>query len=204
MQLETLLTSRHSLAAVPCKPDTVDHCEQGVGRYNGRSPAGSSGKHHCSTSRTERSGGHHAAHAGRRGVPGAASTTLAPLDLWVHISMVWCMSRRLSYHHGFADDRRPSMHRLLFNSGRAHLGLVDLHGFALHDVLGVVDLGLDDHLVQLLLVRVHLRVLHRTACYVTGNDVWRCRCVQHLWLQLGVITVLPPTCFTCITVTFSL
>ena len=45
---------------------------------------------------------------------------------------------------------------------------------------------------------------HHTACYVTGNDVWRCRCIQHLWLQLAVITVLPPTCFTCITVTFSL
>jgi hypothetical protein len=30
---------------------------------------------------------------------------------------------------------------------------------ALHDVLGVIDLGLDDHLVQLLFVRLHLTVL---------------------------------------------
>ena len=39
-----------------------------------------------------------------------------------------------------------------------HLGLVNLHGLALHDVLRVIDLGLDDHLVQLLLVGLHVRV----------------------------------------------
>ena len=36
------------------------------------------------------------------------------------------------------------------------LELVNLHRLALHDILGVVDLALDDHLVQLLLVALHL------------------------------------------------
>ena len=37
------------------------------------------------------------------------------------------------------------------------LSLLDLHRLALHHVLRVVDLALDDHLMQLLLVRLHLR-----------------------------------------------
>ena len=37
-----------------------------------------------------------------------------------------------------------------------NLGLVNLQRFAFHHVLGVVDLGLDDHLVEFLFVRLHL------------------------------------------------
>mmetsp|Transcript_7676 Transcript_7676/g.13808 ORF Transcript_7676/g.13808 Transcript_7676/m.13808 type:complete len:318 (+) Transcript_7676:387-1340(+) len=55
-----------------------------------------------------------------------------------------------------------SLHRLALN-----LCLFDLHRLALHDVLGVVDLALDDHLVQLLFVALHVRVLlHLRSCDV--------------------------------------
>mmetsp|Transcript_40248 Transcript_40248/g.104177 ORF Transcript_40248/g.104177 Transcript_40248/m.104177 type:complete len:594 (-) Transcript_40248:31-1812(-) len=47
-----------------------------------------------------------------------------------------------------------ALHRLALD-----LGLLDLHRLLLHDVLGVVDLALDDHLVQLLLVALHVGVL---------------------------------------------
>jgi hypothetical protein len=80
--------------------------------------------------------------------------------------------------------------------------LVYLHGLALHDVLGVVDLALDDHLVQLLLVALHLAVLLHLQGQVSkgGGDEYTDQnergrlvavCSFSSWLSISQF------CFTC-------